>query len=201
MNQVHYNKFPILFRTSERKALESLIWLANRWGGKLDPMYAHIFFFLVEKEHLLDYGRPIFGDTYVAMTYYPFGLMIRDLIERKYISYEISRDAEKSIKTNLSADGFFTIDNSREPDLDCFSKSDIDAFDNIEKILKENCSDANGFIDNKKLINFMSIEDTFRRSKYREVIGYERFIPEDHENREAFIDQIEESTLYGVFSH
>lgn len=54
------------FRFDEEKALEALCFVAERWPG-VTPFYLSKTLYRAEREHLNLYGRPIFGDTYIAM--------------------------------------------------------------------------------------------------------------------------------------
>ena len=179
----------LLFRTSEEKALESLVYLANRWGGFLPSHIAHKVFFLAEKEHLLDWGRPIFGDTYIAMRDYPIGMMTRDIIEGNYISYEINKEIFKSIKVNISDDNYY-IENLRPVNMDNFSKSDIQTLDKVAK--KFSC------IGDQESKNIFSLDPAFSKTNYREIISYEDFFPNDFENKESVIQQMKENIAFGA---
>ncbi|MCL2282183.1 MAG: Panacea domain-containing protein [Fibromonadales bacterium] len=55
----------IEFKLNERKAIESVIWLIQR--GQNNMYWVWKMLFAAEKYHLNKYGRPITGDTYMAM--------------------------------------------------------------------------------------------------------------------------------------
>jgi uncharacterized phage-associated protein len=57
---------PFRFAIDEAKALEALVLVAKAWPG-ITPFFVAKVFFLAEKWHLNRFGRPIIGDTYVAM--------------------------------------------------------------------------------------------------------------------------------------
>lgn len=57
---------PIHFRFDERKGVEVLTYVAERWPG-ITPFYASKVLFVADEEHINAYGRPITGDTFIAM--------------------------------------------------------------------------------------------------------------------------------------
>ena len=56
----------IRFLFDEKKALEALVLVAGDWPG-ISTFYAAKVFFLAEKQHLNQFGRPVVGDRYIAM--------------------------------------------------------------------------------------------------------------------------------------
>lgn len=57
----------IQFRTNARKALEVILWFAQR--GRTDFHGILKLLFFADKHHLNAYGRPIVGDQYKALPY------------------------------------------------------------------------------------------------------------------------------------
>jgi len=57
----------IQFKINKRKAIECVLWLIQR--GEKNMYHIWKMLFAAEKYHLNTYGRPITGDTYVAMKY------------------------------------------------------------------------------------------------------------------------------------
>ncbi len=65
------------------KALAALLYLASKPEvvPGLDKYKAGKLLFLAEKYHLVQYGRPIFGDTYKALPYGPVPQLLIDLVQ------------------------------------------------------------------------------------------------------------------------
>ena len=68
------------FRFNTKKAIEGVQLLASRKPG-ITQYYVGKIFFFADREHLLDWGRPISGDRYVAMEHGPVPSAIRDLLK------------------------------------------------------------------------------------------------------------------------
>src|SRR5712692_652984 len=68
------------FGFNERKAVEALTYIADRWNG-LTPFFASKVLFFAEKRHLNRYARPIVADTFIAMPWGPVPSTIYDFIK------------------------------------------------------------------------------------------------------------------------
>jgi uncharacterized phage-associated protein len=76
---------PLRFIVNWQKCLEGLHLLVDRRPG-ITPFYIAKVFFFADKAHLLDWGRPISGDRYIAMENGPVPSAIYDLIkENEYL--------------------------------------------------------------------------------------------------------------------
>ncbi len=69
------------FRLNYQKCVEAIDYLAQLRPG-ITQFYIGKIFFFADKAHLLDYGRPISGDRYVAMEHGPVPSAIYDLIKQ-----------------------------------------------------------------------------------------------------------------------
>jgi uncharacterized phage-associated protein len=74
---------PIKFALSFTKALEALAYVANRWD-EITPFYVSKVMFFADKWHLNRYGRPVTGDTYIAMPRGPVPSTLRNIIEENF---------------------------------------------------------------------------------------------------------------------
>lgn len=72
-------KFPF----HETKALEVLAFIAKTSPG-LTPLFVSKILFFAEKWHLNRYGRPIIGDTYIAMPRGPVPSAIKNYIDHNW---------------------------------------------------------------------------------------------------------------------
>lgn len=71
----------IRFRTNWSKCIEAIDLLSREQDG-ITQYYVGKVCYFADKEHLLDYGRPITGDRYVAMEHGPVPSGIRDLLKQ-----------------------------------------------------------------------------------------------------------------------
>jgi uncharacterized phage-associated protein len=71
----------IRFRTNWSKCIEAIDLLSRAQDG-ITQYYVGKVCYFADKEHLLDYGRPITGDRYVAMEHGPVPSNIRDLLKQ-----------------------------------------------------------------------------------------------------------------------
>lgn len=72
---------PHRFKLDWAKCLEGIHLLVERMPG-ITPFYVAKVFYFADKEHLLDFGRPISGDRYVAMNNGPVPSAIYDIIKQ-----------------------------------------------------------------------------------------------------------------------
>ena len=105
---------PIRFRANREKITETVVWLAGKAPGLTLDKVARILF-LADKSHLNRFGRLVTGDAYLAADNGPF-----------------PREAMAVISAGpagviLSGDGSRLAQAVRDPDLDLFSKTDLDA--------------------------------------------------------------------------
>ena len=71
-----------MFDIDKSKAINSILFVLNELGDKKSD--AHKVFkilYFADQKHLVTYGRPITGDTYLKMTYGPVPSFIRDVSE------------------------------------------------------------------------------------------------------------------------
>ena len=114
----------ICFKFNKEKAIEVILYLANKKAGTIDAITLNKMLFYADEYHLNKYGRPIFGGYYVAMHYGPVPSQIRDLINNK------------ENKKAFSKNEYFIVAN-REANLEYLSKSDIEALDKSFEICKD----------------------------------------------------------------
>ena len=55
----------VRFQFNESKAVEALVYIAQRWPG-ITPFYLSKVLFFSDRNHLREYGRPVIGDIYVC---------------------------------------------------------------------------------------------------------------------------------------
>ena len=74
---------PIKFQFDERKAVQAAGHLIDRGGGEMNYMALIKLLYLIDREALLRFGRPITGDTVVAMQRRPVLSRIFDLVSQE----------------------------------------------------------------------------------------------------------------------
>ncbi|MBY5777772.1 SocA family protein [Rhizobium leguminosarum] len=70
----------VRFKFDWQKTIEAIEFIARQEPGITQYYIGKILFF-ADREHVLDYGRPITGDKYVAMEYGPVPSGVRDLLK------------------------------------------------------------------------------------------------------------------------
>lgn len=70
----------IRFRLNHDKCIQGIHWIAKHKPGVTQYYIGKIFFF-ADKQHVIDWGRPISGDRYVAVEHGPVPSTIYDLIK------------------------------------------------------------------------------------------------------------------------
>lgn len=68
------------FKFDWQKAIEAIDFIA-RHKPKITQYYIGKIMFFADREHLLDYGRPVTGDRYVAMEHGPVPSGVRDILK------------------------------------------------------------------------------------------------------------------------
>jgi uncharacterized phage-associated protein len=124
----------IRFRFAPEKLVQALAYFAQRGVRDLDKMKAAKLVFHADKYHLLAYGRPVLGDMYACMEYGPVPSAALNVMNDL-----IADDAEYPPVAKQLFDEYVTVERSqgkhpvfrarKEPDLDVFSDSDIEALD------------------------------------------------------------------------
>ena len=70
----------VRFQFNESKAVEALVFIAKRWPG-ITPFYLSKVLFFADRDHLRMYGRPILGDSYIAMDNGPVPSRVYDIVK------------------------------------------------------------------------------------------------------------------------
>jgi uncharacterized phage-associated protein len=129
----------IRFRFAPEKLVQALVFFAQRGVRDLDKMKAAKLLFHADKYHLLKYGRPVIGDQYACMEYGPVPSASLTVMNDVIAHDENFRPLVKDL-----FDEYLIVDRSmfrkypvfrarKEPDLDAFSDSDVEALDHAQK--------------------------------------------------------------------
>jgi hypothetical protein len=165
------------FRVRTDKALEVIVWLANR-RPHIDVYHVVKCAFYADKYHLNKYGRPIAGDHYVADTYGPLGSAVYGLIRR---------DPFEILALGGNGDVPFTVGNrwqvlaTRDANGNRLSESDVEALEwavenyadkTFDDLYEESHSDP-AYIaamgGTMRYEDFLDPEDPHRKAKAQEL--------------------------------
>jgi len=90
------------FTFNKQKSLATLQFLIEEMGGHCDFHKCFKILYFADQKHLLEYGRPILGDTYIAMKHGPVPSKVYDIFKSiKGIGW--------SNPSELGVEGFFEI--------------------------------------------------------------------------------------------
>lgn len=125
----------IRFRFTPEKLVQALAFFAHRGVRDLDKMKAAKLLFHADKYHLLKYGRPVIGDQYACMEYGPVPSASLNVMNDV-----LDHDEHFPPMAKALFDEYLTVEKGmfrkypvfrakREPDLDVFSDSDVEALE------------------------------------------------------------------------
>ena len=120
----------ISFKMDEDKAIEALVWLAQKQPG-IDAFHVAKVLYFADKEHLNRYGRPILGDKYIRMDFGPVPSQTYDLIKHASSKKKAPKKLREAVDVR---EGFRHLHHRREPNMEMFSRTDIECLTNaLEK--------------------------------------------------------------------
>ena len=128
------------FSFDEEKAVNVVLFILQKLGKVNRHLLAKILYF-ADQKHLIQYGRPILGDTYIRMDYGPVPSGVYDgikAVDSSPFGYDLFREA---IKTS----GKMMILPRKTPDMDVISESEIKC--------------VNESIDENKDLNFNQLKE------------------------------------------
>ncbi|PQJ80116.1 Panacea domain-containing protein [Polaribacter porphyrae] len=112
------------FNLHREKAVNSLLFVINNLE-KADTHKTYKILYFADQKHLLKYGRPIFGDTYVKMEFGPVPSFVKNVVDENIQGLE-----EVVAKYNR-----YFVKSLVEPNLECLSESDIEC---LSESIQEN---------------------------------------------------------------
>jgi uncharacterized phage-associated protein len=176
----------ITYRLDYRKAIEAIVWLANK-KPKIDIYHIAKILYYAEKEHLNRYARPIIGDTYIAMSYGQVPSGVRDLITKNsWLDPDYLDCFSRSLTVNKKK-----LVALRKPDLRYFSETDIECLE--ESLLKY------GDMPFEELKNTSHDERTWLETEPNKPIDYLLMIDENNPNKEEITEDIYLTSQYAKF--
>jgi uncharacterized phage-associated protein len=115
----------VRFQFNESKAVEALVYIAQRWPG-ITPFYLSKVLFFSDRDHLREYGRPVIGDIYIAMDNGPVPSRVYDIVKGRLDFFGDPAAIKAALRIDRDAQ-YPQVFHRREPDIEQFSETDIAA--------------------------------------------------------------------------
>jgi uncharacterized phage-associated protein len=112
------------FDFNYKKATQTLNYLAEKSGGKINRMKALKLVYFADRYHLRKYGRLITNDTYFAMDNGPVASGVKDIAEESDFT---GRDAQNYASNYIASLSDYDLISKKPTKKIEFSKSDIEA--------------------------------------------------------------------------
>jgi len=112
------------FKIHREKAINSLLYAATKLH-KADTHKVYKILYFADQKHLLRYGRPIIGDTYIKLEFGPVPSFVKNIVDENI----------KGLEEIVAVYNRYYIKALQEPNLDVLSESDIECLD---ESIKEN---------------------------------------------------------------
>ena len=128
-----------MFDIDKSKAINSILFILKELGDKKSD--AHKVFkilYFADQKHLVTYGRPITGDTYLKMTYGPVPSFIRDVSEGNEKEGLINKINKHFLTTSYPYDK----DDLSESEIECLPEAIAENKDRSFKDLTEKSHDS-----------------------------------------------------------
>jgi uncharacterized phage-associated protein len=184
----------INFEFQPDKLVQALAFFAHKGIADLTKLKAAKLLFLADKYHLLRNGRPIIGDRYYCMNLGPVPSESLDEMTRLVAPDEVADETREYRDSFLKREKAFwhiypRIRAKREPDLDVFSDSDIEAL--------EHTAAEYGSLTAAQLVDLVHRDPGFKRADedrlpgHRSDLPYEFFFEGESEEVRAILELIE----------
>jgi uncharacterized phage-associated protein len=173
----------IRFQFNESKAVEALVFIAQRWPD-ITPFYLSKVLFFADRDHLRQYGRPVLGDSYIAMDNGPVPSRVYDIVKGNLDFFGDPAAIKSALRMDRAAQPH-TISAEREPNTAQFSETDIAAL-----------SAAIDFCKGKSfsyLSNLTHNEEAWSSAARNAEMELELLVPEEQR------EEVRETAAYAVF--
>lgn len=115
---------------NKSKALNALLYVANRVQRKDFHKIFKIVYF-ADRQHLADWGRPITGDTYIAMDAGPVPSRMYDML--KIVRGDSYLSDQEGLSNYFRIDNWMYVTPLQDADLSKLSKTELEALDESMK--------------------------------------------------------------------
>ncbi|MBM9612790.1 SocA family protein [Desulfobulbus rhabdoformis] len=177
----------ILFHISHKKALEVLVWLASN-KSMINIYHIAKVLFYADKIHMNAYGRPILGDTYYKYPYGPAPSTILHMVYQKTEFFSPRQIEAFNASIRVVKEQYVSISAKREPDLQYFSQSDLDA-------LQESL-DTYGDLSFDEIFHLTHKEKCYIATEDQQPIDYALMLDNDNPHRDSILENMTESSRY-----
>ncbi|MCH8026959.1 MAG: SocA family protein [candidate division Zixibacteria bacterium] len=177
-----------MFRFNEEK-FEALLQIICQRFDDVDRLKAVKLLYYIDKFSLLSTGRPVLGDTYIKMDFGPVPSSSYDIIK----GFPDSDDGICKFYQEASSNNSYPLIKSKNnPNMDVFSKREIESIDNV---LKEY-----GHRSGRELSDMSHKDCTWTKSKMGSPIDYRLFFkdkPEESKHAyEAMLSELEDDRFF-----
>ncbi|MCL2715464.1 MAG: Panacea domain-containing protein [Alphaproteobacteria bacterium] len=117
----------VSFNFNETKTVEVLAYVAERWNG-ITPFFLSKVLFFADRDHLRTYGRPVTGDTYIAMPAGPVPSRVYDIVKDNLDLFGDPKAIVEAIRIDHN-ERFARVYSQRPPNLKMLSETDTAALD------------------------------------------------------------------------
>jgi uncharacterized phage-associated protein len=179
----------VKFAFNDAKAVEVLAYIVSEWDG-ISPFYVSKVLFFAEKEHLNAYGRPIIGDTYIAMDEGPVPSAIRDYINHNFRSIEKPAELDQAVKIEKGKYYRKLHPGQRKPDMAKLSATDVEE---IKKAINFCRGKSRSYLS--KITHF---EKAWAEAPSNRAMKYENFIDDKNPHRDEILEETKEFAVNGV---
>lgn len=179
----------VKFNFSQEKALAALAFIASTEEG-LSPLFVAKVLFFAEKSHINAYGRPILGDTFIAMPRGPVPSTIKNYIDERWDWVERPDGFDAVVKI-VNRAGLRRLERGTDVgDMTLLSETD-----------KQALRDAIAFCNGKSanhLSDLTHFERAWMNAPANRPMDYEDFVDDDNPHRGEIIESLREYAAYGV---
>lgn len=176
------------YTASACKALEVILWLAERSENTADIYHVVKAVFFADKYHVARHGRPLVGDDYRAAMWGPLPQVVYNLLQKK--PFEILALGSNGYVPFQVSGETFIVTGERAPNLDWLSESDVEALEF-------------GWLYVRSMTFDQLVVETHADPAWARSVGglmdYRDFIGDDDENAEIKRRDLEETAAYMYF--
>ncbi|WP_291299367.1 Panacea domain-containing protein [Elioraea sp.] len=182
------------FRVNYDKCIQGIALLAAT-QPRITQYYIGKVFFFADKEHLLDWGRPISGDEYVALEHGPVPSVIYDMLKAD-AGLPDAVNEELAQWVTITSNG-----NKREVTVgEKQCRADYPALSEGEKAALLGALATYGKMPFDKIRDIAHEEPAFREAwesgLHNPIMDYEKLVPSTFENRSAFVEELRERAAF-----
>lgn len=179
----------IKFPFHEGKAIEALAFIAQLRPG-LTPLFVSKILFYAEKWHLNRYGRPIIGDTYIAMPQGPVPSVIKNYIDQKWDWVHKPEGYDEAITVQRQEGLLRLFPGQRPANLAALSATDIECISEAVEFCRARTPD--------ELSTLTHQEKAYHLAQANAPMDYEYFIDDDNPQHASVVARAKRVAAYGV---